>query len=214
MVSRMRAPSSVAHYVKHAAVCLVLCMVVLAGLVVRAERAGEQAMAESDLAFDQGQLSLSMSKAREAVRWYFPFAPHVARAEARLLAIAEGAEASGQLRLALAAWSGLHAALHETAHGFASKPPLLERCNHAIVRLLPRPGGLMSPTPDTGQLLAAYEKTERGEPVFYLARCFGMGLLLLGVWLLFLRQRQHGVALGLGCLGCGLFAWVFAALGA
>ena len=111
-------------------------------------------MGQSDLAFDQGQLSLSMTKARDAVRWYFPFAPHVARAEARLLAIAEGAEASGDLRLALTAWSGLHAALHETAHGFAPNPPLLERCNHAIVRLLPRPGGLLSPTTDNARYAA------------------------------------------------------------
>jgi hypothetical protein len=182
--------------------------------VVPSAARGNQALAESDVAFDQGRLSLALTKAGDAMRWYFPFAPHVDEAKGRLLAIAEGAEGSGNLPLALGAWSALRASLHETQHPLVPTDPLLERSNQAIVRLLPRSDGLLSTPPDPQQLLQVYSASERNAPVFYLARSFGMGLLLLGVWLLFMRQRQQGFVLGLGCLGCGLFAWVFAAIGA
>ena len=199
---------------RHLGLALVFGMLLGALLLYRAQRAGRQALQESDVAFDQGQMSLSLTKASDAMRWYFPFAPHTGEAKARLLAIAEGAESSGDLRLALSAWSALRSAIHEAENPLLPADPLLGRSNQAIVRLLPRSSGLLSTAPDTVQLLQVYTAPERNEPVFYLARSLGMGLLLVGVWLLFLRQRERGFVLGLGCMASGLFAWVFAAIGA
>ncbi|MCH2109813.1 MAG: hypothetical protein MK135_10810 [Polyangiaceae bacterium] len=95
------------------------CLGVLAaGFVVglRLVTEGRAAMAASDLAFHRGDLVEALRHAEFAGLQFVPGAEHCRGAEARIEALARGAEAHGQRKFALRAWRSLIRVEEQTAY--------------------------------------------------------------------------------------------------
>ncbi len=181
-------------------------------LVFRAHRAGEAAMVQSDKSFDRGELAASLSSARDAAGWYFSAAPHVERAYDRMLAIALGAERSGDSKMAVRAYATMRGVIYETSHAWSNRQLLLERANSGMIRLLPRDRELDAQALEG--LARDYAAMPGPKPVFKLATSAAVLLLVLAGWLIIARRELRYLSLGVLTAGCGLFLWVFAALGA
>ena len=82
-------------WLRRLAAGLLLAVVTLAAVTGRAVKDGEQAMAESERAFDEGRLRDAILHARRAAVSYAPGAPHVAASYRRMRSVAIGAEAAG-----------------------------------------------------------------------------------------------------------------------
>jgi len=96
---------------------------------------GESELAASDAAFDRGELSSALDHARRSATLYAPGAQHVDRAYERMTALALGAEASGQPKLAFLAWQAIRGAALESRHVFLPRRAELERANENLARL-------------------------------------------------------------------------------
>jgi hypothetical protein len=107
----------------------------LAVATLRAVLDGEREIAASDAAFDGGDLHAAIQHARRAASAYMPRAPHVERGYERLLAIARGAEASGQPDVALLAWQAQRAAVLESQSFLRPFGERLEEANRNLARL-------------------------------------------------------------------------------
>ena len=114
-----------------------VCALLLFGAVatLRAVLDGERELRESDVAFDANDLHASIQHARRAASAYAPGAPHVRHGYERLLAIARGAEATGQPDVAVLAWQAQRAAVLETASLLRPFPERLEEANRNLARL-------------------------------------------------------------------------------
>lgn len=110
----------------------------LAAMTYRAVSAGEQALAEAELAFDRGDLRESLRRARLAASLVAPGADHVDRAFARLMVIARGAEASADLDLARLAWEAVRDAATQGQGAFSAQSDRLAHANENLVRLAGR----------------------------------------------------------------------------
>jgi hypothetical protein len=117
------------------ALSLLVVVLALAALTARAVIEGRRELAASDTAFNQGDLREATEHARRAAVLYAPGAPHVPKAYARLVAIAVGAEATGQRREAETAWRAVRGAALETRHLWIPEAANLERANAALARL-------------------------------------------------------------------------------
>lgn len=102
---------------------------------LRAVLDGEREIAASDAAFDANDLHGAIQHARRAASAYAPRAPHVERGYQRLLAIARGAEASGQADIALLAWQAQRAAVLESQSLLRPFPERLDEANRNLARL-------------------------------------------------------------------------------
>jgi len=96
---------------------------------------GESELAASDAAFDRGELTTALDHARRGATLYAPGAPHVQRAYERMTALALGAEASGQAKIAFLAWQAIRGAALESRHVFVPRQAELERANENLARL-------------------------------------------------------------------------------
>lgn len=96
---------------------------------------GESELAASDAAFDRGELAISLDHARRSATLYVPGAPHVQRAYERMTALAQGAEAAGQPKLAFLSWEAVRGAALESRHIFLTRRVELERANENLARL-------------------------------------------------------------------------------
>jgi hypothetical protein len=196
------------------ALVMVAGITLLAILLIRAHQAGTSAMSESDAAFDQGDLAAAVDRAREAAGWYFPGAPHVNAARQRLLAVATGAEATGDTKTALRTWGAIRGVLHETGHPWSGDDELRRQANVALVRLLPRSQTMVGEAPTEDEVLESFERSENTNPVFYLATSLAAVLMLFGARMSLTRRAMQQRSWGL-LIGCaGLFLWIFAAVGA
>lgn len=110
-------------------------LLIVATATLRAVLDGEREMRASDAAFDRDDLRASIHHARRAAAAYAPEAPHVARAYARLTAIARGAEARGDVQLAFVAWQAQRAAVLESRHLRQPFPERLEEASRNLARL-------------------------------------------------------------------------------
>jgi hypothetical protein len=124
-----------AAWFSRAAGALALVIAALAVVTVRTVIEGERAMQRSDEAFDRGELRDAIAEARRAAVLYAPGAPHVGAAYERLQAIATGAEAAGQRRIAQQAWQAIRGAALETRHVRIPHAAELERANRQLARL-------------------------------------------------------------------------------
>jgi len=102
---------------------------------LRAVLDGEREIAASDAAFDANDLHGAIQHARRAASAYAPRAAHVERGYARLLAVARGAEATGQPGVAMLAWQAERAAALESASLWQPFPERLEEANRNLARL-------------------------------------------------------------------------------
>jgi len=96
---------------------------------------GESELSASDAAFDRGELGSALDHARRGATLYAPGAPHVDRAYERMNALAIGAEAAGQPKIAFLAWQAMRSAALESRHVFLPRQAELERANQNLARL-------------------------------------------------------------------------------
>lgn len=124
-----------------------LLLTVVLGLVLFGwvlVRRGQAALEESDRAFHQGHMEESIDWAKRAGLAYVPGAEHVHRAEARLEAIARGAEAESRLSLARRAWDALRLVDEQTSYPGRPASAAGERARAALERLGRPPSGARS----------------------------------------------------------------------
>ncbi len=91
-----------------------LSVLIFAAFSARVILEGESELSASDAAFDRGELASALDHARRAATLYAPGAPHVERAYERLNALALGAEAAGQPKIAFLAWQATRSAALES----------------------------------------------------------------------------------------------------
>ncbi|MGC4091349.1 MAG: hypothetical protein QM756_26415 [Polyangiaceae bacterium] len=115
-----------------------LAVLALGVLALRTARSGQAALAESERAFDQGEVRESVRWAGRAATLSVPGADYVELAYRRLVIVARGAEAAGRLHLAAFAWNTVRgAAIDSATPGFGSRPEL-ELANQNLARLASR----------------------------------------------------------------------------
>jgi len=127
--------TSAAIWLRRAAWTLLMLLLAAAALTGRVVYDGEREMRLSDAAFDRGDVRLAATHARRAAVLYAPGAPHVGPAYARLVAIATGAEAAGDIDVAKMAWRSVRGAALETRHLWIVHRAELERANGNLARL-------------------------------------------------------------------------------
>jgi hypothetical protein len=96
---------------------------------------GQARMAESDRAFHSGDLRSSVWEAKAAGLAYVPGSEHVARATARLEAIARGAASEGRPELARLAWDALRLLDEQTDYPGRGPTPFGELATAELGRL-------------------------------------------------------------------------------
>jgi hypothetical protein len=106
-----------------------------AALSARVILEGESELSSSNASFDRGELGPALDHARRSATLYAPGAPHVERAYERLEAVALGAEAAGQAKIALLAWQAVRSAALESRHLWLPRAAELERANQNLARL-------------------------------------------------------------------------------
>jgi hypothetical protein len=131
------------------------CSLMLFGGVatLRAVLDGEREIAASDAAFDANDLHGAIAHARRAASAYAPGAAHVERGYARLLAVARGAEATGQSDVATLAWQAERAAVLESASLWQPFPERLDEANRNLARLSALKTGAEPERAETAQRL-------------------------------------------------------------
>lgn len=97
---------------------------------------GNRAMAESDVLFNQGKVGESIVFAFRAASLYGPGLAHVRRADARLDAIAGGAEAARMSQAAMTAWQAIRATELLRPEGWGRSNARLELANRRLAGLL------------------------------------------------------------------------------
>ncbi len=96
---------------------------------------GESELSASDAAFDRGELMSALDHAWRGATLYAPGAPHVERGYERMTALALGAEAAGQPKIAFLAWQAIRSAALESRHVFLPRQAELQRANENLARL-------------------------------------------------------------------------------
>jgi hypothetical protein len=181
---------------------------------------GESELAASDAAFDRGELGAALDHARRGATLYAPGAPHVERAYARLNALALGAEAAGQPKIAFLAWQAVRSAALESRHVWLPRQAELERANQNLARL----EALARDSPETdrqknqNQALARLMADDAPDPAWIAVLGAGFLLALVGLGLFAFRglNRTGQVSFQRARLGLLLFAigaacWTLAA---
>jgi len=150
---------------------------------------GESELAESDAAFDRGELSSALDHARRAAVSYAPGAPHVQRAFDRMTALALGAEASAQPKIAFLAWQAIRGAALESRHVFLPRQAELQRANENLARLeaLGRDGSGNERPKTQSQALTRLNADDAPDPAWIAVLAAGFLLSLSGLGLFALR---------------------------
>jgi hypothetical protein len=123
-------------FLRRTAIAALVVVLVAAFATWEMTRRGREALAASDVAFDQGRLDAAIALARAAAVAYVPGAPHVEGAYERLAAVALGAEAAGHPEVARAAWEAIRGATLETRHLWQPHPAHRDRASENLARLL------------------------------------------------------------------------------
>ncbi len=186
---------------------LVLAFAVFSARVIL-EGAAE--LSASDAAFDRGDLLRSLDHARRSATLYAPGAPHVERAYARLNAIAVGAEAARDPKIAFLAWQAMRSAALESRHVFLPHQAELTRANQNLARLeaLARDKDDSERTKNQTQALARLSADDAPAPAWIAVLGLGFSLALAGLALFAFQgvDRAGKVTLGRARWGLLLFA--------
>jgi hypothetical protein len=206
---------------RQAALFLASLLLALAALTARAVLEGQEHMAESDRAFNAGDLRGATVHARRAAVLYAPGAPHVTRAFERLVAISVGSEAAGNAELAELGWGAVRGAALETRHLWVPFQAELDRSNQNLARIAASSAAL---TPQTSaeqvREQAARELARDDAPralwVSALIAGFVLAALGLGITARFGMSREGrfiaaGARLGFVLAGVGAVLFAIAA---
>jgi hypothetical protein len=150
---------------------------------------GESELAASDAAFDRGELATALDHARRAAALYAPGAPHVQRAYERMTALALGAEASAQPKIAFLAWQAIRGAALESRHVFLPRQAELQRANENLARLeaLGRDASGSERLKKTSQALNRLNADDAPDPAWIAVLASGFLLALSGLGLFAFR---------------------------
>jgi hypothetical protein len=193
---------------------------IAAALTARVILEGESELSVSNAAFDRGELGPALEHARRSATLYAPGAPHVGRAYERLLAIALGAEASGQPKVAFLAWQAVRSAALESRHVWLPRQNELDRANQNLSRLetLARDVSDADRGKTQTQALSRLDADDAPAPAWIAVLGAGFLLALAGLALSAFRGLSPNGALRFGAarLGLVLFAigaacWALAA---
>jgi hypothetical protein len=219
----MKHESSLSHWGRVIAMTFGAAILLTSMLVARAYHAGEAALAESERAFDDGDLETATVAARESLTWYIPGAPHVEQAVGRLRAIAVGAEAAGDVANSLRAWEALRGGLFEVTHPWSRDSALFEEASAGVARLLLRQASdTASTTEQRGDLAQSLRQVygapsrEPGHDWFALGTSVGMLMMLVfGARVLSTREFTSVTTMVVtrGGLLLGMGLWLLAAIG-
>ena len=205
---------------RRVSLALTLVVLALAAMTFRVVRDGEAALAESDRAFNRGDLATAVLYARRAAIAYAPGAPHTRAALARLRAVAVGSEGTGDVLTARLAWGAIRAAAVETR--FVVEPYASERdeADRALARLLTEPQA-SDANARTEELAKARELLARtpgptpGASALLLAGLalagFGLGVVALRGVTREGRVLARPLVLGLALFAVGVACWTWAA---
>lgn len=202
-----------ARALRGVSVGLLLAVLALAALTLRAVTEGESQMRQSDASFHAADLPKSLLHARAAAVMYAPGAPHVRRGYERMIAIALGAEAAGQRRMAEAAWRSVRGAALETRHVWVPQRAELARADDNLARL-----ATLSDEPNLESKLAlARAKAElvrddAPAPLFVVALVLGFAFALAGLFTLGFKGVTPKGELVLGRAKLGLALSLFGSL--
>jgi hypothetical protein len=167
------------------AVVVAAALLGLGAMSWRALAVGESALERAEAAFDRGELRETIREARRAASSIVPGSTHVERAFTRLMVVARGAEASGDIELSRLAWDAVRGAALEGQSSFGPPSDHLLRANQQLARLSARQAGGRGLT-DT----AALERT--------LERDLSRNVTRSATWSLGLGAGLVLAALGLG----------------
>jgi hypothetical protein len=205
---------------RHASFGLTLLVLALGVMTFRVVRDGEAALAESDAAFQRGDLSNAVLFARRAAIAYAPGAPHTRAALARLRAVAVGSEGVGDAASARLAWGAIRSAAVETRSLTEPYAAEREEADQALARLTAVP---VASDPEIQARAVARARrslmTLPGpSPLSSLLLVTGFGTAALGLALVALRGLTRegrllwrGFALGVAVFVVGVACWTFAA---
>jgi hypothetical protein len=195
-------------------------VLILGVFSVRVILEGESELSASDAAFDRGDLSSALDHARRGATLYAPGAPHVERAYERLNALALGAEAAGQSKIAFLAWQAIRSAALESRHVWLPRQAELERANQNLARLeaVARDTAASDRQKTQNQALTRLRADDAPDPAWIAVLGAGFLLALAGLSLFAFRglNRTGQVSFQRARLGLLLFAigaacWTLAA---
>jgi hypothetical protein len=156
----------------------------LTGVVWRLALEGERAMMQSDREFDQGRLRESLLSARRAASLYAPGLRHLRRADARLDAIARGAEAAQSHEVSVLAWQAIRSTERQRRWGFERPSDRAVAADQRLAALLAddgRQGSLQSQQQFYRRVLSDLQVTDARLGSTNLAQILSVGLLGLGL---------------------------------
>lgn len=216
----MTSRSVSARALRGASWALSALLLFLAVATLRAVIDGERELRESDAAFDANDLKGAIDHARRAASAYAPGAPHVERSYERLLAIARGAEATGQTAIAMQAYQAQRASVLESASLWQVFPERLDEANRNLARLAASQVGPATERTETARRLFERSRSERAEQNRWGAG-LALGWLLAGLGVAWFAARALGAEgeiqwlrgrFGVALFGLGLALWALAAL--
>ena len=174
---------------------------------------GQRAMLRSDVEFDAGRLRESLAHARRAASLYAPGLNHVARADARLDAIAAGAESSQLREVAILAWQAVRST--ELQRQLGRPSDRARRAERRLALLLAddgKHGSLVEQQQFSRQVEVEFRKSAGHPGLRGLAQVVTLGALFAGFACSVkglgpgLRRRKWGIAAA-GLIGAGTVAW-------
>jgi hypothetical protein len=198
---------------------MLLCPIILSlgivALVVRLSLEGDRAMARSDIEFDQGHLRESLLFARRAAALFAPGLAHVRRADARLEAIAMGAESAQRQDIAVVAWQAIGSAERQRQWGLGRPSDRARRADQRLALLLAddgRHGSLVEQQQFSRRVLADLQGDRAGRPAQDLVRILCLGVILAGILSIHHGLRENSgrrcwLWSGVGLAGLGAIAW-------
>ena len=181
---------------------------------------GESELTASDAAFDRGELGSALDHARRGATLYAPGASHVERAYERMNALALGAEAAGEHKLAFLAWQAVRSAALESRHVWLPRQAELQRANQNLARLeaQARDSAGSDRTKTQSQALTRLSADDAPAPAWIAVLGAGFLLALAGLSLFAFRglNRTGELSFARARLGLCLFAigaacWTLAA---
>lgn len=205
---------------RRVSLALTLVVLALAAMTFRVVQDGEAALAESDRAFNRGDLANAVLYARRAAIAYAPGAPHTRAALARLRAVAVGSEGTGDIPSARLAWGAIRAAAFETRFVVAPYAAEREEADRALARLLTEPASTdpAARARSLAKARALLAQTPGPAPAASALLLAGLFLAAAGLGVLALRGLTRegrvlprGFWLGVALFAAGVACWTLAA---
>jgi hypothetical protein len=182
------------RFARNALILGALSVAGLGATTVRMAVEGGRAMAQSDVEFNAGQLRESLLHARRAAGLYFPGLHHVRQADARLDAIAAGAESTQRRDLAIVAWQAIRTT--ELHRNWIGRNPS-DRARQASERLASLLSSDIGGDLGTSQLRSkrtwgVWSATGSSTPMLRVIRGSGLGAVLTGFALIYAGIGREG----------------------